>query len=94
LLQVINTEWGSFKSDKLLLSEYDKAMDFESLNPGEQVLFSCSFTFQYCLSAELLQVINMCVQFVNFVSATDIRKDDFWHVPWRNCAKNSTEAGS
>ncbi|KAG2618022.1 hypothetical protein PVAP13_3NG258140 [Panicum virgatum] len=33
---VINTEWGSFKSDKLPLSEYDKAMDFESLNPGEQ----------------------------------------------------------
>ncbi|CAN6341339.1 unnamed protein product [Urochloa humidicola] len=34
---VINTEWGSFKSDKLPLSEYDKAMDFESLNPGEQI---------------------------------------------------------
>uniref|UniRef100_A0A0D9WIU0 Phosphotransferase n=1 Tax=Leersia perrieri TaxID=77586 RepID=A0A0D9WIU0_9ORYZ len=34
---VINTEWGSFKSDKLPLSEFDKAMDFESLNPGEQI---------------------------------------------------------
>ncbi|XP_062180188.1 hexokinase-5-like isoform X2 [Phragmites australis] len=34
---VINTEWGSFKSDKLPLSDYDKAMDFESLNPGEQI---------------------------------------------------------
>ncbi|KAM3411875.1 hypothetical protein ACQJBY_003504 [Aegilops geniculata] len=34
---VINTEWGSFKSDKLPLSEYDKALDFESLNPGEQI---------------------------------------------------------
>ncbi|KAL5662567.1 hypothetical protein ACJX0J_029692, partial [Zea mays] len=34
---VINTEWGSFKSGKLPLSEYDKAMDFESLNPGEQI---------------------------------------------------------
>ncbi|KAL5655461.1 hypothetical protein ACJX0J_034780, partial [Zea mays] len=34
---VINTEWGSFKSNKLPLSEYDKAMDFESLNPGEQI---------------------------------------------------------
>ncbi|KAJ1263720.1 hypothetical protein BS78_09G207600 [Paspalum vaginatum] len=34
---VINTEWGSFKSDKLPLSEYDRVMDFESLNPGEQI---------------------------------------------------------
>lgn len=34
---VINTEWGAFKSDKLPLSEFDKAMDFESLNPGEQI---------------------------------------------------------
>ncbi|KAL6620558.1 hypothetical protein ACP70R_035697 [Stipagrostis hirtigluma subsp. patula] len=34
---VINTEWGSFKSEKLPLSEYDKAMDFDSLNPGEQI---------------------------------------------------------
>ncbi|KAF8783631.1 hypothetical protein HU200_000448 [Digitaria exilis] len=39
---VINTEWGSFKSDKLPLSEYDKAMDFESLNPGEQLAHDAS----------------------------------------------------
>lgn len=30
-------EWGNFRSDKLPSSEYDKALDFESLNPGEQV---------------------------------------------------------
>ena len=37
MLQVINMEWGNFRSDKLPSSEYDKALDFESLNPGEQV---------------------------------------------------------
>ena len=47
VLQVINTEWGSFKSDKLPLSEYDKAMDFESLNPGEQVLSPWLFSFHF-----------------------------------------------
>ncbi|KQK09669.1 hexokinase-6 [Brachypodium distachyon] len=34
---VINMEWGNFKSDKLPHSEYDRALDFESLNPGEQI---------------------------------------------------------
>ncbi|KAG2600600.1 hexokinase-6-like isoform X2 [Panicum virgatum] len=34
---VINMEWGNFRSDKLPRSEYDKALDFESLNPGEQI---------------------------------------------------------
>ncbi|KAL6845591.1 hypothetical protein ACP4OV_025086 [Aristida adscensionis] len=34
---VINMEWGNFRSDKLPRSEYDSAMDFESLNPGEQI---------------------------------------------------------
>lgn len=47
-LQVINTEWGSFKS-KLPLSEYDKAMDFESLNPGEQVLSPWSLLSHFYL---------------------------------------------
>lgn len=34
---VINMEWGNFRSDKLPRSEYDKSLDFESLNPGEQI---------------------------------------------------------
>uniref|UniRef100_A0A453FFC0 Phosphotransferase n=2 Tax=Aegilops tauschii subsp. strangulata TaxID=200361 RepID=A0A453FFC0_AEGTS len=34
---VINMEWGNFKSDKLPRSDYDIALDFESLNPGEQM---------------------------------------------------------
>ncbi|CAK7356762.1 unnamed protein product [Dovyalis caffra] len=34
---VINMEWGNFKSSHLPLTEYDHAMDDESLNPGEQI---------------------------------------------------------
>ncbi|GKB19285.1 putative hexokinase, partial [Tanacetum coccineum] len=33
---VINTEWGNFKSLHLALTEYDSALDVDSLNPGEQ----------------------------------------------------------
>ncbi|EAZ39651.1 hypothetical protein OsJ_24079 [Oryza sativa Japonica Group] len=33
---VINTEWGSFASPCLPLTEFDEALDQESLNPGEQ----------------------------------------------------------
>uniref|UniRef100_A0A0E0DZ42 Phosphotransferase n=1 Tax=Oryza meridionalis TaxID=40149 RepID=A0A0E0DZ42_9ORYZ len=34
---VINMEWGNFKSERLPRSDYDNALDFESLNPGEQI---------------------------------------------------------
>ncbi|KAL3511733.1 hypothetical protein ACH5RR_024450 [Cinchona calisaya] len=34
---VINMEWGNFKSSHLPLTEYDHALDAESLNAGEQV---------------------------------------------------------
>ncbi|MED6194970.1 hexokinase A [Stylosanthes scabra] len=34
---VINMEWGNFVSSHLPLTEYDKALDAESLNPGEQI---------------------------------------------------------
>ncbi|KAL1559119.1 hexokinase A [Salvia divinorum] len=33
----INMEWGNFRSSHLPLTEYDYAMDTESLNPGEQI---------------------------------------------------------
>ncbi|GFS43908.1 hexokinase 1 [Actinidia rufa] len=33
----INMEWGNFRSPHLPLTEYDQAMDVESLNPGEQL---------------------------------------------------------
>jgi hexokinase len=36
VLQIINTEWGAF-SDGLPLTEFDREMDDESINPGEQV---------------------------------------------------------
>ena len=35
--QVINMEWGNFRSSHLPITEYDQALDLESLNPGEQV---------------------------------------------------------
>ncbi|XP_077217678.1 hexokinase-1-like [Tasmannia lanceolata] len=34
---VINMEWGSFRSSHIPLTEYDHALDIESLNPGEQI---------------------------------------------------------
>ncbi|KAK4765117.1 hypothetical protein SAY86_026207 [Trapa natans] len=34
---VINMEWGNFWSSHLPLTEYDLALDTESLNPGEQI---------------------------------------------------------
>ncbi|KAK7294267.1 hypothetical protein RJT34_17154 [Clitoria ternatea] len=34
---VINMEWGNFRSSHLPLTEYDYALDSESLNPGEQI---------------------------------------------------------
>ncbi|GJN35841.1 hypothetical protein PR202_gb24652 [Eleusine coracana subsp. coracana] len=34
---VINTEWGNFDSACLPVTEYDHALDEESLNPGEQI---------------------------------------------------------
>ncbi|XP_044976927.1 hexokinase-9-like isoform X1 [Hordeum vulgare subsp. vulgare] len=34
---VINMEWGNFKSTHLPLTEFDQALDAESLNPGEQI---------------------------------------------------------
>lgn len=37
--QIVNTEWGAF-SNGLPLTEFDREMDAESINPGEQVSFS------------------------------------------------------
>ncbi|KAF6997032.1 hypothetical protein CFC21_013294 [Triticum aestivum] len=34
---VINMEWGNFRSSHLPLTEFDQALDAESLNPGEQI---------------------------------------------------------
>lgn len=44
-------EWGNFRSSHLPLTEYDHALDVESLNPGEQVGITCAngifSTFQF-----------------------------------------------
>ncbi|XP_039118973.1 hexokinase-1-like [Dioscorea cayenensis subsp. rotundata] len=34
---VINMEWGNFQSSHFTITEYDLALDLESLNPGEQI---------------------------------------------------------
>ncbi|XP_072998800.1 hexokinase-2-like [Typha latifolia] len=34
---VINMEWGNFTSSHLPITEYDRELDAESLNPGEQI---------------------------------------------------------
>lgn len=39
LSQVVNMEWGNFRSSHLPLTEFDQALDAESLNPGEQVSY-------------------------------------------------------
>lgn len=37
-------EWGNFRSSHLPLTEYDEALDTESLNAGEQVaILMCQF---------------------------------------------------
>ncbi|CAL9092273.1 unnamed protein product [Musa acuminata var. zebrina] len=34
---VINMEWGNFQSCHLPITEYDRELDWESINPGEQI---------------------------------------------------------
>lgn len=41
-------EWGNFRSSHLPLTEYDHALDNESLNPGEQVLVCLFFITSCC----------------------------------------------
>lgn len=42
-------EWGNFRSSHLPLTEYDHALDAESLNPGEQVIgLSAHVLFYFC----------------------------------------------
>ncbi|CAL9117859.1 unnamed protein product, partial [Musa textilis] len=36
---VINMEWGNFQSCRLPITEYDQALDWESINPGLKVCF-------------------------------------------------------
>lgn len=55
LYQVINMEWGNFRSSHLPLTEFDVVLDAESLNPGEQVL---PFIYYRILSITLFLCID------------------------------------
>ncbi|KAE8651505.1 hypothetical protein Csa_019335 [Cucumis sativus] len=48
---VINMEWGNFRSSHLSLTEYDHALDAESLNLGEQLQPRCVFLQEAMLVA-------------------------------------------
>ena len=52
-------EWGNFRSSHLPLTEYDQALDVESLNPGEQV--TTEHTFSYSLITSLLIRMAQCM---------------------------------
>ena len=39
-------EFGNFRSSHLPLTEYDQALDVESLNPGEQVTTEHTFSYR------------------------------------------------
>jgi hexokinase len=43
-------EWGNFRSSHLPLTEFDQALDAESLNPGEQVKHFICYSLVYDLS--------------------------------------------
>lgn len=85
--QVINTEWGNFDSSCLPITEYDQALDEESLNPGEQVGLIGSMDNGFLIHVSkrkkpLLTKFN-CYLF------SDLREDDFRDVSWRNCKEGT-----
>jgi hexokinase len=43
-------EWGNFKSSHLVITEFDQALDEDSLNPGEQVYSSDNLVISCFLS--------------------------------------------
>lgn len=46
-------EWGNFRSSHLPLTEYDHALDVESLNPGEQVGITCANGISFLLFSSI-----------------------------------------
>jgi hypothetical protein len=61
LYQVINMEWGNFKSSHLPLTEFDQTLDAERLNPGEQVLRNMLLQI---MILHLLFVITLCINII------------------------------
>ncbi|RRT53166.1 hypothetical protein B296_00049994 [Ensete ventricosum] len=51
---VINMEWGNFRSSHLPTTDYDQALDNESLNPGEQVMHYLCVIFEKLISGMYL----------------------------------------
>lgn len=49
IIQVINMEWGNFRSSHLPMTEFDLGLDVDSLNPGEQVILLSCFMFYFFL---------------------------------------------
>lgn len=56
-------EWGNFRSKDLPITDYDRALDFESLNPGEQVLLYIMF-YRICV----LLFFQVMLKFSTFLS--------------------------
>lgn len=59
-------EWGNFRSSHLPLTEYDLAMDVDSLNPGEQVALLLLFRF-----TELILTWIECLHLFSLFTWTD-----------------------
>jgi len=84
-------EWGNFRSSHLPMTEYDQALDVESLNPGEQVM---------CLSYLLASGYLLTVLIALDASSSsfsfwtlDLREINFGNVFGRHRKKSSLEIG-
>ena len=73
-------EWGNFRSSHLPLTDYDNALDAESLNPGEQVVFF--WTRDFAFFSHLALGLFRYLIFPFFSSG--FREDNFWNVLGRN----------
>jgi hypothetical protein len=83
---VINTEWGNFDSSCLPITEYDEALDEESLNPGEQV----GLTGRMGNDSPIhVSKENPFAYTVNCYLFSDLREVDFGNVSWRNCKEGA-----
>ncbi|XP_074305968.1 hexokinase-2-like [Silene latifolia] len=73
---VINMEWGNFQSTHLPLTEYDNALDLDSLNHGEQ-------TYEKLISGMYLgEIVRRVLCRMAEKSCTFF---DLWNVLGRNC---------
>lgn len=64
--QIVNTEWGAF-SNGLPLTEYDREMDAESINPGEQVCYELTTLMTLYVSHEICNTSHFSVYCKSFL---------------------------